>query len=161
MAQTQREPILFYQTDFICTYKLMDEEFTDDLYQIQLLQAFNLDKWDDALINNLCYELYILLMKPDTIFRDIIEKGKQNRDIKNIYDSIIQEEHAKGGEHAKNTKIDKGEDDHNNGEDDHDSIIFALLFTYDYFDLFHKCICEYFRNGVISLKTLENIMINL
>ena len=78
MDQTQREPILFYQTNFICTYKLMDEEFTDDLYQIQLLQAFNLEKWDDALINNLCYELYILLMKPDTIFRDIIEKAKKN-----------------------------------------------------------------------------------
>lgn len=149
MAQTQREPILFYQTDFICTYKLMDEEFTDDLYQIQLLQAFNLDKWDDALINNLCYELYIVLMKPETIFRDIIEKGKQNRDIKNIYDSIIQD------------TGDNGDDEHTKGEDDHDSIIFALLFTYDYFDLFHKCICEYFRNGVISLKTLENIMINL
>jgi hypothetical protein len=145
---------LFYQTDFICTYKLMDEEFTDDLYQIQLLQAFNLEKWDDALINNLCYELYILLMKPDTIFRDIIEKGKQNRDIKNIYDSIIQEEHTKNDDHTKG-------EEHAKGEEDHDSIIFALLFTYDFFDLFHKCICEYFRNGAISLKTLENIMIKL
>lgn len=145
---------LMYQTDFICTYKLMDEEFTDDLYKIQLLQAFNLEKWDDALINNLCYELYILLMKPDTIFRDIIEKGKQNRDIKNIYDSIIQEEHTKQDDHTKG-------EEHAKGEDDHDSIIFALLFTYDFFDLFHKCICEYFRNGVISLKTLENIMIKL
>ena len=152
MDQTQREPILFYQTNFICTYKLMDEEFTDDLYQIQLLQAFNLEKWDDALINNLCYELYILLMKPDTIFRDIIEKGKQNRDIKNIYDSIIQDNGTKG---------DDKHNEHTNGEEDHDSIIFALLFTYDFFDLFHKCICEYFRNGVISLKTLENIMIKL
>ena len=150
MNQNQKEN-LFYQTDFICTYKLMDEEFTDDLYQIQLLQAFNLEKWDDALINNLCYELYILLMKPDTIFRDIIEKGKQNRDIKNIYDSIIQDN---GDKNAKN-------EEHAKGEEGHDSIIFALLFTYDFFDLFHKCICEYFRNGVISLKTLENIMIKL
>jgi hypothetical protein len=154
MDKTQIEN-LFYQTDFICTYKLMDEEFTDDLYQIQLLQAFNLEKWDDALINNLCYELYILLMKPDTIFRDIIEKGKQNRDIKNIYDSILGDNGDNGEEHAKNG------DDHTKGEDDHDSIIFALLFTYDFFDLFHKCICEYFRNGAISLKTLENIMIKL
>ena len=132
---------LMYQTDFICTYKLMDEEFTDDLYQIQLLQAFNLEKWDDALINNLCYELYILLMKPDTIFRDIIERAKKNIDITNIYDSIID----------KDDKDDK--------EDD--KIIFALLFTYDYFDLFHKCICEYMRNGKVSFQTLENLMIKL
>lgn len=127
-----------YQTDFICTYKLMDDEFTDDLYQIQILQAFNLEKWDNNVINNLCFELYTLLTKSDTIFRDIIKRAKQNLNIKNVYDSVIK-----------------------NGIEDDDKIIFALLFTYDYFDLFHKCICEYFRNGVISLKTLENIMINL
>ncbi len=76
MDKTQIEN-LFYQTDFICTYKRMDEEFTDDLYQIQILQAFNLEKWDDNIINNLCFELYILLTKSDTIFRDIIEKAKK------------------------------------------------------------------------------------
>ena len=117
---------LMYQTDFICTYKLMDEEFTDDLYKIQLLQAFNLEKWDDTIITNRSFELYALLMKSDTLFRDIIEKAKKNSDITNIYDSVIDKD----------------------GKDD-DKIIFALLFTYDYFDLFHKCICEYFRNGVI------------
>ena len=116
----------------------MDDEFTDDLYQIQILQAFNLEKWDDNVINNQCFELYTLLTKSDTIFRDIIERAKKNIDITNIYDSVIDK------------------DDEND-----DKIIFTLLFTYDYFDLFHKCICEYFRNGVISLKTLENIMINL
>lgn len=133
-----QEPILLYQTDFICTYKHMDEEFTDDLYQIQILQAFNLEKWDDTVINNLCFELYILLTKSDTIFRDIIEKAKKNRDIKNIYESVIDKE-----------------------DEDTDKIIFTLLFTYHYFDLFHKCICEYMRNGKVSLQTLENLLIKL
>jgi hypothetical protein len=126
-----------YQTDFICTYKLMDEEFTDDLYKIQILQAFNLERWDDNNINSLCFELYTLLTKSDTIFREIIEKAKKNINIKNIYDSVIED-----------------------GIDD-DKIIFTLLFTYDYFDLFHKCICEYMRNGKVSLQTLENLMIKL
>ena len=72
-----QEQILLYQTDFICTYKLMDEEFTDDLYQIQILQAFNLERWYDNIINNLCFELYTLVTKSDTIFRDIIEKAKK------------------------------------------------------------------------------------
>lgn len=127
-----------YQTDFICTYKLMDDEFTDDLYQIQILQAFNLEKWDDNVINNQCFELYTLLTKSDTIFRDIIERAKKNIDITNIYDSVI---------------------DHDDEEDD--KIIFALLFTYDYFDLFHKCICDYMRNGKVSFQTLENLMIKI
>lgn len=129
---------LMYQTDFICTYKLMDEEFTDDLYKIQLLQAFNLEKWDDTIITNRSFELYALLMKSDTLFRDIIEKAKKNSDITNIYDSVIDKD----------------------GKDD-DKIIFALLFTYDYFDLFHKCICDYMRNGKVSFQTLENLMIKL
>ena len=37
-----------YQADFICTYKLMDDE--DDkntLYQFQLLQAFDMIQWND------------------------------------------------------------------------------------------------------------------
>lgn len=127
-----------YQTDFICTYKLMDDEFTDDLYQIQILQAFNLEKWDDNVINNRCFELYTILTNADTIFRDIIEKAKKNIDITNIYDSVI----------------DKDDKD---AKDD-DKIIFALLFTYDYFDLFHKCICEHMRNGKVSFQTIENLM---
>jgi len=129
---------LMYQTDFICTYKLMDDEFTDDLYKIQLLQAFNLEKWDDTIITNRSFELYALLMKSDTLFRDIIEKAKKNSDIANIYDSVLDKD----------------------GKDD-DKIIFALLFTYDYFDLFHKCICDYMRNGKVSFQTLENLMIKL
>jgi hypothetical protein len=133
-----QEQILVYQTDFICTYKLMDEEFTDDLYQIQLLQAFNLERWDDDVINNLCFELYTLLINSDNVFRDIIERAKKNSDIINIVDSIID-------------KDDK----------DDDNLTFALLFTYHYFDLFHKCICEYMRNGKVSLQTLENLLIKL
>lgn len=133
-----QEEILLYQSDFICTYKLMDDEFTDDLYQIQILQAFNLEKWDDNVINNLCFKLYTLLTKSDTIFRDIINTAKKNLNIKNVYDSVIK-----------------------NGIEDDDKIIFALMFNYDYFDLFHKCICEYFLNGKVSFKTLENLMIKL
>ena len=127
-----------YQTDFICTYKLMDEEFSDDLYQIQILQAFNLEKWDDNVINNICFELYALLTKSDSIFRDIIENAKKNINIKNMSDSVID-----------------------NCDEDGDKIIFTLLFTYDYFDLFHKCICEYMRNGKVSFQTLQNLIINL
>ena len=136
-----QEQILSYQTDFICTYKLMDEEFTDDLYQIQILQAFNLERWDDNVINSLCFELYTLLTNSDSIVRDIIERAKKNSDIINIVDSVIDK------------------DDKDNKDDD--NLIFALLFTYDYFDLFHKCICEYMRNGKVSLQTLENLLIKL
>ena len=87
-----QEQILLYQTDFICTYKLMDDEFTDHLYQIQLLQAFNLERWDDNVINSLCFELYTLLTNSDNVFRDIIERAKKNSDIINIFDSVTDKD---------------------------------------------------------------------
>ena len=49
-----------YQTDFICTYKLMDEEFSrNQLYRIQLMQAFNLEECDDDIVNKIIKSLYI------------------------------------------------------------------------------------------------------
>ena len=51
-----------YVTDFICTYHLMENlTDTDLLYKTQLLQAFNLEKFDDDRINtstNFLYEKY-------------------------------------------------------------------------------------------------------
>jgi hypothetical protein len=39
-----------YVYDFICTYKLIDEEFRDTLYKQQLLEAFNLREYDENVI---------------------------------------------------------------------------------------------------------------
>ena len=42
-----------YQTDFICTYKNIDDSSEqEDLYRIQLLQAFDIDMWDDDEVNS-------------------------------------------------------------------------------------------------------------
>ena len=127
-----------YQSDFICTYKLMDDEYTEELYQIQILQAFNLKYWDDIIVNRSCFELYTLLTNSNKIFTTIVEKAKKNINIKNRYNSIIE--------------------NCENDDDDDDMIIFSLLFTYDYFDLFHKCICDFFQKGEISLKSLNALM---
>lgn len=48
-----------YNFDMICTYKLMDND--DDrklMYQIQLLQLFNLEKFDDVLLSENINKLY-------------------------------------------------------------------------------------------------------
>ena len=36
-----------YSTDFICTYKMHEDDTKDDMYRLQFLQAFKLDNWDD------------------------------------------------------------------------------------------------------------------
>ena len=43
-----------YQTDFICTYKLMEDEFSrNQMYRTQLVQAFNLEECDEDIINKI------------------------------------------------------------------------------------------------------------
>ena len=48
-----------YNYDMICTYKMMDND--DDqkvMYQIQLLQLFNLDDYNDVELSNKIFKLY-------------------------------------------------------------------------------------------------------
>ena len=48
-----------YDSSFLCTYKNIDD---DDLYRIQILQAFKLSNWDDKLINSTRKKLYLLVV---------------------------------------------------------------------------------------------------
>ena len=48
-----------YQTDFSCTYQYMTDLTNSELlYKVQLLQAFNLEVFDDDIINMITEELY-------------------------------------------------------------------------------------------------------
>ena len=48
-----------YITDFVCTYYLIDDfSESNPLYQIQLLQAFDLEIFDDIIINKITEQLY-------------------------------------------------------------------------------------------------------
>ena len=43
---------MVYKTDFLCTYNLiLDEELTSVLYQVQLLQAFDMKDFDEEKMN--------------------------------------------------------------------------------------------------------------
>jgi len=121
-----------YQADFICTYKLMeDEEEQECLYQIQLLQAFNLIEWDDFTVRAIIEELYNEL-KADKYFSLILEKVSKVE----AFQSLIQmtEQHK---------QMDK------------DILLVNLLFQFDYFDLFHNCIIDFKRGGEIREKSFQ------
>ena len=100
-----------YCYDFICTYKLIDEEFRDILYKQQLLDAFKLQKYDAAVIKN-GQEFIYNRLKLDENFIRILEK------IKKKYPQLC----------------------FNNM----DSL--NILFSYDYFDLFHRYLIDCFMN---------------
>ena len=104
-----------YSADFICTYKLMDDD--DDrnvMYQIQLLQAFGMRKFDEDEINEKTLQLYQKVIDCSQV-KEILEEG------------------IKANPQMEMTNV----------------IMFMCLFSYQFFDLFHKCLIDYFTTGSI------------
>jgi hypothetical protein len=124
-----------YQADFICTYKLMENELDqEDLYRIQLLQAFNLNEWDDEAINAIILDLYARVSHE---FKEIFEKARRNETILEMLAFF-----KLSGE----KRLEEND------------IIFKLLFKFEYFDLLHRCIVDFLLNQTIQHKYLANLL---
>ena len=107
------------QLDMMCTYKMITEDGDDEiglkqmLYQMQLLQAFDITEYNDDIMNNKIITLYQEIK--DTSFVKIL---------------IQQNPHTIHFEEPE--------------------LIFRTLFSYDYFDLFHKCLYYYSKNEPVD-----------
>ena len=124
-----------YQADFICTYKLMENELDqEDLYRIQLLQAFDLNDWDDEAINAIILDLYARVSHE---FKEIFEKARRNETILEMLAFF-----KLSGE----KRLEEND------------IIFKLLFKFEYFDLLHRCIVDFLLNQTIQHKYLANLL---
>lgn len=129
-----------YQYDFLCTYKLIDDEYKEQLYKIQLLQAFNINDYDDNVITKTITDIFNKFNSNDK-FRKIIESAIKSSCIKDIYNLIGSVDNTVNDLHQHKEKI-----------------IFSLIFNYDYFDLLHKCICDLYINNDIKDQTLDNLI---
>ena len=110
-----------YQHDFVCTYKLMDTpDEQEQLYRIQLLQAFELYDWDDAKVNDIIVEVFSIL-NLNSDFKAIIEKAIKNDHIIELFETL---------------KITYTDD-----------VVFTMLFKYEYFDLIHSFIADILMQG--------------
>lgn len=121
-----------YNNEFICTYKSLEDEYSSNLcYQIQLLQAFNMTKYDDKILQINMEKIYNLL--------------RENIYIKKIY-SLIEKKYP---------EINFI----NSFNDNLDNLLFLqILFSYDYFDLFHKELIHFFNNKNYNFEELEKFL---
>ena len=121
-----------YNNEFICTYKSLEDEYSSNLcYQIQLLQAFNITKYDDKILQINIEKIYNLL--------------RENIYIKKIY-SLIEKKYP---------EINFI----NSFNDNLDNLLFLqILFSYDYFDLFHKELIHFFNNKNYNFEELEKLL---
>lgn len=107
---------IVYNSEFLCTYKSFDNEHDSNLcYQIQMLQAFNMLKYDSVIINNRIETCYNYL--------------SNHEEIKSILNILLEK--------CKNTNLTFI---------NNNIILFQLFFSYNYFDVFHKCFSNYLNN---------------
>ncbi len=126
-----------YQTDFVCTYKFMDDaNDQEQMYRIQILQAFDLNEWNDDRINSIIGELYANIANVGE-FKEIFNKARANKSVLEMLD-LFQ---LSGEEQL-----------------DENDIIFKILFKFEYFDLLHRCIVDYSINKSLSAKYMTNLL---
>jgi len=127
-----------YNSDFICTYKLLEDEEDDCCnlcYQTQLLQALNMTKFDDFIIAKNIEALYFFLKDYNEIVGLLIALKEK---YKNSSLAFFIE---------------------------NDIALFQLLFCYNNFDIFHKCLCNYIKaktenaNMCITKKYFDEIYV--
>jgi len=114
-----------------------DENDQEQLYRIQILQAFNLNYWDDDIINKIISEVYHIICVSQE-FKQVFIKARQNKKINELLTML---------------------NDVNSDKDD--ELIFKLLFKYEYFDLLHRCIVDYLINNTLApiyMNKLLNVL---
>jgi len=159
-----------YNSSFICTYNFYDAslaltnprskvffeqnphfheepesellEMADHLYKNELLSAFNLEEFDEKLVNSKIQELYITFFVFNDNDEEIIEKNNTDTKIK-----------TKMKSKNKLKKIIKTVSEKLLLEDE--EFGFVMLFSYSYFHLTHLCLCELFNNGEICEEIIN------
>jgi hypothetical protein len=113
-----------YDGSFICTYNLIDDEEGSIIYyQAQLLQALKQTEYDDDKISVITGKIYDLL--------------KDNEEILEILEILSE-------------KLVLFQFFKNNNKELDNSFVFPMLFSFEYFHLFHKLFSNYISNK--SLK---------
>ena len=111
-----------YNTNFLCTYRNFQEDYYSNLcYQIQMLQALNMDKYDSFILSVNIQKVYYFLQNNNEIIY-ILNLLKEKYSTTNMA-FFIQ---------------------------DNDDALFQIIFSHDYFDIFHKCLINYIKDKLNS-----------
>lgn len=119
-----------YDDSFVCTYHLLEDDSSDELYRIQFLQAIGLEEWDDEKVES----------EIDAIYANTSKASWVGAAIARVRDSS-----SMGAWLAQLGFID-------------DEMVFRLLFGYDYFHLTHRCISELCRTGSTSNEACDALL---
>jgi hypothetical protein len=131
-----------YNTEVVCTYHSSDVFLETDkisekdkqfvrncLYKQEFLNIFNLEEFNDTLINKKINDLY--------------EKIKECKELIYIIGKMLEK-------YYYTLELNLYEDDEN-----YIKLGLMTLFSYEYLHLSHSCISEFLKNNKIEQKTIE------
>lgn len=122
---------LTYDYDLLCTYHLIeDEEQSNICYRSQLLQVFKLNNFDSEQINYNIQKLYNIL--------------RDNEEILEILDILSNKLVLFQFFRKNNQKIDN-------------VLVFQMLFSYEYFHIFHKLFSKYKTNKSLNKSSFSEL----
>jgi hypothetical protein len=121
-----------YNYDFLCTYHLIEnhDNLSSLCYQNQILQVFKLNNYDSQKIDNNIIKLFNIL-RDDKEILEIIDILSSKL---TIFQLLKQ----------NNEKLDN-------------SFIFQMLFSYDYFYLFHNSFIHYKTNKSLNKSSFSEL----
>ena len=112
-----------YNSSFITTYKSFDEPYYSDLcYKIQLLQVFNMIKYDEFMLQQNIQKTYYVLREEEKIQKIMSVLSQNNKQLE-IFKAFSKDFNKEA----------------------EDLFYFQILFSFDYFDIFHKFLCNFLK----------------
>lgn len=104
-------------------------EETDDLYREEFLKAFDCEDWDNDIINMKIDKLFVFL-KENSEIQECLKKVKESKQYSVFLHTVGEQK---------------------------DDMAFRILFSHDYFYLFHQLLREYFKSGNFDKDLLINL----
>ncbi len=136
----------FYNFELVTTYKQMDtEDEADMMFKIQFLQVFQIEngEYDADRISDALTKLN--------------EKFKFHNDVREIISNhpLYQNQNDENQRQESQESQESQEPIEENNTTENSELMFCMMYSYNTFDLFHKCLVEIHRSGVVSpeLKT--------
>jgi hypothetical protein len=111
-----------------------DASDQEDMYRIQVLQAFDLNEWNNDTIKDIVNDLYTKL-KDTPAMKQIFDRARRNSNVIEMLALFDDDERV-----------------------EENDIILYFLFNFEYFDLLHRCIVDYFANNTIHEKYVTNLL---
>ena len=173
-------------TNFLCTYNLLEKNDESNLlYNLQFLQIFDLNQWNDDIISHKTFDLFnslknklsilIIINKLYTNNKNFIDSLNSLNSLNSLDNSFNTLDNSSNFIDISNTIIDISNtiiDSSYNNFYYHNFIknipnnstyytTFQLLFNFDYLWIFHKYLIYHFNNDSINKNKIFNELINL